>query len=272
MNIISSLSQQEFRLLSILADRGQTLFTMQDARAAGVVQEPYLSHLLQRLTHKRILERLSRGLYLLIPIEAGSQRTYSEDALVVGCALARPAAIAYWSALNYHGLTEQIPEVVFVATTAGKFNPTPEVQGVRYRFIRVLPRKFFGVVSMPAGQKQIQITDLEKTVVDALDHPIHTGGLIEGAKALYTAWSELDRDQLLEYADRLDNSAVCKRLGFLLERVGLGSVDYLEQVRRRLRPGLSKLEPLNPNTGPCCTRWNLRLNMDLEDLERWRAS
>jgi hypothetical protein len=27
-----------------------------------------------------------------------------------------PAAIAYWSALNHHGMTEQIPRTVFFAT------------------------------------------------------------------------------------------------------------------------------------------------------------
>lgn len=272
MNINSSLSPQEFRLLATLADRGQTLFTVEDARNTGAVKEPYLSHLLQRLTRKRLLERLAQGLYLFIPIEAGIQRLYSEDALVVGCALVRPAAIAYWSALSFHGLTEQLPGTVFVATTAAKFNTAPEVTGVRYRFIRVLPRKFFGVVRQPVGHRQIKITDLEKTVLDVLDHPVYSGGMVEAAKALHTAWPQVDPEKLLRYAQRLDNSAVYKRLGFLLARFVLSSPAYLERVRRKIRPGLSKLEPLNPAEGPCCTRWGLRLNLPLEDLENWRES
>ena len=272
MNIQPSISKREFQLLTSLADRGKTLFTVQEAREALGTEGSYLNLLLQRLTHKRILERIERGLYLYIPIEAGSRRVYSIDAFEVGCALAMPAAVAYWSALNHHGLTEQIPDVVFLATTASRFDPAPEVLDMRYRFIRVVPRKFFGLEPLQAGAKHAQVTDLEKTVVDTLDHPEYAGGMIEAAKAVQTGWSDLSSGKLLEYADRMENSAIHKRLGYLLEQFDLTDADYLKSLRRRIRSGLSKLEPLNPTAGRCCTRWGLRLNMDVQDLERWKES
>lgn len=272
MNINSSISHREFQLLTALADRGKTLFTVQDAREISGVSSPYLNLLLQRLTYKRILERVERGVYLYIPIEAGSQRVFSEDAFEVGCTLARPSAVAYWSALSHHGLTEQISNVVFMATTAARFDAEPEALGVRYRFIRVIPRKFFGLQPVQRGKGQAQVTDLHKTLLDVLDHPEYAGGMVEVAKSVFTAWPDVSLEKLLEYGDRLGNSAVFKRLGFLLERFGLMSEEYPELLRRRIRRGLSKLEPLNPMAGHCCTRWGLRINMELEDLDKWRAS
>lgn len=51
---------------------------------------------------------------------------------------------AYWSALHHWNLTEQVPRVTFVQTTARKFDRRKEVLGLRFRFVTVTPRKFFG--------------------------------------------------------------------------------------------------------------------------------
>lgn len=273
MNIITpSISRREFQVLAALSDRRKTLFTVQDARDAVDLHPVHLYHLLQGLVRKRILERLARGLYLLIPIEAGSQRLHSEDALVVASALTSPAAVAYWSALNFHQFTEQIPDVVFVETTRQVLRREREVLGMRFRFIRVAEHKFFGVETVQTGDKPVRVTDREKTLLDALDHPEYCGGMIESAKALVTGWKECVPAKVLDYAVRMNNSAVFKRLGFLLEHYGLADSPYLERIRKRLRPGYSKLEPLNSLRGPHCARWLIRINLSLQDLIQRSAS
>ena len=143
---------------------------------------------------------------------------------------------------------------------------------MRYRFVRVTPRKLFGLEPVYSGTRRARVTDLEKTLLDTMDHPEHAGGMVEAAKAVRSAWPNIRPDRLLAYGDRMGNSAVFKRLGYLLEQFELANEDYLEALRRQTRPGLSKLEPLNPSGGRCCTRWGLRLNVDLQDLERWRES
>lgn len=269
--IISSISRREFQVLAALSDRHKTLFTVEDARAAVDLHPGHLHHLLQGLVRKRILERLARGLYLLIPIEAGTKRVHSEDALVIASALTSPAVVAYWSALNFHQLTEQIPDVVFVATTRQVLHREREVLGMRFRFIRVAKHKFFGVESVQVGDKQASVTDREKTILDALDHPEYCGGMVEVAKALVAGWKECDPGKVMDYAVQMKNSAVFKRLGYLLELHGLADSRYLDRLRKRLRPGYAKLEPLNPFRGPHCGRWWLRLNLELQDLGQRRA-
>ena len=46
------------------------------------------------------------------------------------------------TAMNIHGLTEQIPNVVYFQTTHAKQNKT--IFGVQYRFIRVKKEKLIG--------------------------------------------------------------------------------------------------------------------------------
>lgn len=269
--ITTSISRREFQLLAVLSDRRKTLFTIEDARAAVNLHPDHLHHLLQGLVRKRILERLARGLYLLIPIEAGTKRVHTEDALVIASALASPAAVAYWSALNFHQLTEQIPDVVFIATTRQVLQRQREVLRMRFRFIRVAAHKFFGVEMVQVGDKQACVTDREKTILDALDHPEYCGGMVEVAKSLVVGWKGCDPGKELDYAVRMNNSAVFKRLGYLLELHGLAEEWYLDRLRKRIRPGYSKLEPLNPFRGPHCGRWLLRLNLNPNDLVQRRA-
>ena len=51
---------------------------------------------------------------------------------------------------------------------------------------------------------------------------------------------------LIEYADRLGNRAVFKRLGFLLERHAPGQKDAIAKCSRRLSKGYAKLDPSLP--------------------------
>lgn len=269
--ITPSISRREFQLLATLSDQGKTLFTVQDARAVADFNPAHLHHLLQRLVRKRILERLARGLYLLIPIEAGTKRLHSEDALVIASALVSPAAVSYWSALNFHQFTEQIPDVVFVTTIRQVLYRQREVLGMRFRFIRVAAHKFFGLERVSVGDQQISITDREKTLLDALDHSEYCGGMAEPAKAIAEGWQAIDPDRVLDYALQMDNSAVFKRLGYLLEHHGLADEPYLDRLRQHLRPGYSKLDPLNALQGPYCHRWQLRLNTHLHNAMPLKA-
>lgn len=100
-----TLSAGESELLSRLAAEGKTIFTTSEA------QEPWegsipIKTVLHRLNMKGWLHRAIRGVYLLLPLEAGPERTWSGSPLVIAPYLLQPAAVAYWSALHYWQMTE----------------------------------------------------------------------------------------------------------------------------------------------------------------------
>jgi len=95
-----------------------------------------------------------------------------------------------------------------------------------------------------------------------LDLPQHVGGVGEIAKALGQAWDELDEAKLREYAAKIGNTAVAKRLGFLMESLGLGNPETLREVVS-LAPGFSPLDPTLPKKGKHTRRWGLLINVEV---------
>ena len=138
------------------------------------------------------------------------------NSLFIGSLLVTPYSVAYWSALNFYGVTEQIPNTVFLQTTSRKKKQATEVFGVRYRIVRVKEEKFFGIRKEWIEDTQVHITDKEKTLLDCLDKPQYCGGVVEVAKALKYG-SELDKKKLVEYAQKIENSGVIRRLGYLCD-------------------------------------------------------
>lgn len=270
---ITQLGRKEVEFLSRLASRGREIFTVEEARRYwGTPQDTRKR--LARLEAKGWLRRLERGKYLIVPLEAGPERTWSENAFVVASWLVRPSAVAYWSALHHWRLTEQVPRVVFVQSTARKFARETNVLGVTYRFVTVNERKFFGLKRESFDHKAFCVTDREKTILDCLDRPDLAGGVGEVALALGGSAGELDWERVTAHAARLRVGAVVKRLGFLVEALDLEIPDRdarLARWARMLTTGISKLDPSSPRKPHRIdTRWRLWVNLDERAFRRGR--
>ena len=70
-----------------------------------------------RLAKNGWLTRLNQGVYLIVPLAAGENAEYTAHEFHIASYLADPMYVGFWSALGYHGLTEQVPQSVYLATT-----------------------------------------------------------------------------------------------------------------------------------------------------------
>jgi predicted transcriptional regulator of viral defense system len=265
---ITELGPKEAEFLSRLAGEGQTVFTAEEARGYWG-NGAYANNVLGRLESKGWLRRLERGTYLIVPLEAGPTREWTESALVIASHLIQPAAIAYWSALHYWNMTELIPHTVFVQSTRRKHRSRKDVLGIPFRFVKVVKSKFFGVVRRSVAGQPIFVTDREKTLLDAADRPELTGGIAQLAQGLRTSWSEVNWQQVDEYLARCGVGSLTKRLGYLVETLNLPIPQYQERLetwRQSLSSGISLLEPGHDTGGPIVTRWRLRVNVE----ETWQ--
>jgi len=270
---IKTLGDSEARLLLTLASRGKHVFTTGDAQAVLGGARHSVNKLLARLSDKRWLLRLRRGLYLILPFEAGVEGTYSVHPFRIVPHLATPYALAYWTALSYYDYTEQMPGTIFVATTAEPTSGelTVDELGLRYRFVTLVSYKFFGHRRIWTAGQEVTITDRAKTVVDCLDHPEYCGGVVEAAKGLHEGLSQehFSPKTLTEYAGRMKNRTIFKRLGYLAELLELPVVGELEHWQALLSTGYSQLDLLAGDHGPYDSRWRLRLNRTPADLTDW---
>jgi len=197
---------------------------------------------------------VEKGKYLIIPLGAEKGR-YTLHEFVIGSLLIKPYSVAYWSALHFYGLTEQIPITVFIQTTARKKKRETIVFGVTYRIIRFKEDKLFGVRKEWVGETQINITDKEKTIIDCLDQPRYCGGVVEVAKGLKSGG--LNAKKLVDYSQRMGNSGVIRRLGYLCD---LLKIDIsVPPIRNR---SYLFLDPTMPGEGSRNSKWRLIVNLD----------
>ncbi len=83
-------------------------FTFDEAIRNSNLTRESLYVLLHRMENEGIIERVERGAYVIIP--RGTEKgKFSPHEFLIGKLLIDPSVISFWSALNYHGLTEQIP-------------------------------------------------------------------------------------------------------------------------------------------------------------------
>ena len=92
-----------------------------------------------------------------------------------------------------------------------------------------------------------------------LDDPASGGGIQHAADcvAQYMQRKDFDARLLIEYAERLGNGAVFKRLGFLAERHPRADA-LLDAAKLRLTKGYAKLDPAL-DCSRLVTRWRLRV-------------
>jgi predicted transcriptional regulator of viral defense system len=266
-NIKRGLGDNETRLLSTLMANGKEIFTVDDAVLILDISRNSLDNLLYKLAKRKWILRIQKGKYLIIPLEAGYEANYLFDSFLIASFLIEPYYIGYWSALNFYGLTEQVPLTVFIASTKRKRDFS--LKKLQFCFIKISSKKFFGLSNQWILNKKIKISDKEKTIIDCLDHPEYCGGIVEVAKGLWYGRDEFEYDKMLDYALMIGNRAVVKRLGYLCETVGVGDEAFIDRLRKQITRGYSKLDPNSLAKGEYKSRWNLYVNLSKEELTEW---
>jgi predicted transcriptional regulator of viral defense system len=140
-----------------------------------------------------------------------------------------------------------------------------EIQGTPIRIKVVSAARLFGTRRVWRGQVPVLVSDPSHTVVDLLDDPPIGGGIRHVAEVVneYFKGEHRDDRQIVDYSKKLRNRTVYKRLGFLIEELGIDLPDLVEICRREQSSGLSDLDPSIPVRGRIVSRWNLRANADL---------
>jgi len=229
------------------------------------LEMPRARRLLAYLAARGWLARVRRGMYITVPLEATEPSQWREDPWIVATAAFSPCYMAGLSACEHWGLTDQIFRDVFVTTAKRVQRRRLEIQGTSFR-LKVLPEaKLFGTRSVWRARVRVQVSDPSRTVVDLLDEPRLGGGIRHVAEVLLAYFEGEHRDdaRLVEYASRLDNRTVFKRLGYLIETLDVDAPRVLAACLERQSSGASPLDPSVHTKGRFLRRWNLRVNVEI---------
>lgn len=266
---------QGTRLLRQLIAQGKRVFNIHDATlAADALKIPrnQLKKILSNLAkHKQAL-RLRRGLYLALGLLPEQTMIHP---FVIATHLVQPSAISHWSALQHHGLTEQIPQIVTASTTSKVVTPSMreqsssprkikhalEIDGIGYEYITVQKKHCFGIEQIWLDEHfQVPITDKERTLLDVFIYPKMFGGMGEALGILENSLPAINIQKLIDYALQYDKKYIAKRLGWALEYFGVSATE-LQPLLEVPIDYYCRLDPSAPPTGPCDKRWMIQNNL-----------
>ncbi len=162
----------------------------------------------------------------------------------------------HFTAIEVHGLTEQIPKTVYLnfeqRLSGGGGNLTQEginrafrskcrvsnnVTTFRDRRICVLNGQNTGQLGVHATETSdgatIRVTNIERTLIDAAVRPIYCGGVFEVARAFGTAAGQFSVNRLVSYLRKLNFTyPYHQAIGFYLDHAGHYSAAQLDLLRQ----------------------------------------
>ena len=177
-------------LLMALYDSGKTIFTVADAARITRLSSALASSLLYKAAKRGLVSRLKRGLFVIVPPELGSSTEYFGNPYMVARHLvgSAPYFISHSSAMELHRMVTQPQFVIFVSST--KRLPKQTLHGTEFRFVYLKRDHFFGTMKHWVTKEQaVEVSDLERTILDGLRQPEYCGGITEGtldAQCRYT--------------------------------------------------------------------------------------
>ncbi len=252
--ISTNLTKEQMKFLQLIYEHEIEYFTIYDIEKQLNHKFKNINEVLENLYRKKFLNRLQKGYYAV--------KNFN-DQNVIGTFIVPNSAVAYWAALNIHGLTSRFPNKVFIQTTKRKRNKT--ILGIEYKFITIAERKRKGIILYGYGNNRFPITDVEKTIVDCFDLPKYSGGFDLLISAF--AQAKLSSKKMIEYSEAINNISAIKRMGFLAElfqKKGLNS--FINYALLKVNKKFTLIDATGENKGEFDSKWQLRLNVNRENI------
>lgn len=213
---------------------------------------------------KRHILRIRRGFYASVPTSfRDSIENFPVDPYLIAGRIKNDSVIAYLSAFDFHGISYSIHHDYYYMSkrtiSPFQFN---EAEFKCLTFPNALLKRKahnYEVLSVERQGLNLQVTSIERTIVDVLDRPNYGGGWEEIWRSAEHI-SILNLDKVIEYANLLNNASLMAKLGFFLEQfkdqflVDESTFNYLEEKKPT---GIHYLERNKRESGKFISRWNL---------------
>ena len=261
-------------LLEALIQTVGPIFSIQHAYSAGKEQglsRQTVRDVLSKLAQSDWLTRIKRGVY------AANAPLFDREihSFAIAQALVDPMAISHWSALAHHGFTMQIPPMVQAMTPTKVVTPEMrsgeacrprgasawKVMDIEIEYIYVNRDKFWGFIpEWVSDWHRVNITDPERTIFDLVARSDLFGGISMAIETINTNLDRIDVPRLVDYAIRYDVGAYTKRMGWILEYLGVLD-EILEPLRDYQVQNYYVLDPQGHSVGEPVTQWKLTNNL-----------
>lgn len=179
----------------ILESEGIDVFSINDA--TRIIKKPshYTTIFLSR---DRYLKRAVRGIYY----------TQNASEYEAASSILYPSYISLVSALRFHNLTEQIPNIIYVISNK-KHTPINDLNGYKVQFIKIKKELMYGYSRIDGAF----VAEPEKIVIDSF----YLNRFIEYAEEAIESGT-LNIPKLLRYAQHTKKQSVINRIKRIVDK------------------------------------------------------
>jgi len=225
-NTISRLGPIEAQIIARLTYESVTLITTEELDKLFKLSPVDRAKVVSRLKRKNILIPIKRGLYIFSPLEAGPSGRGIDEMLIPSLYLpGNNYYIGYSSMFNYYGFTEQIFQTMYVLNTS--FNKQKTICGISFKFLKIPESRMYGIKTIKIKDRDVLISDKERTLIDLLYFNKSVGGVSVASDIFKQVIQEnqCNINKLIGYASKFPSVTIRKRIGVLLESIGIDESD-----------------------------------------------
>lgn len=248
-----SLSENEAIVIESVKSQDLLVFGVDEIRALSDWKKTRIHNTLSSLNKKGHIVRIKKDTYSL-------EKEFFDKTFQVITEAVKPSYISFWTALSYHGLTEQQVNMIQLVSTKqfDDFN----VKNKKIEISTFKPKRFFGYDEIDGTIMAVK----EKALVDSLYMLHKSGGLEEYMKCLKNGYDGLDKKTFREYIIEFDNRSMVSRMGFLLDVLDLAEIEFLNTLKEHISKGYVLLDPHGGSIETHNSDWNIKINRDMEVL------
>ena len=233
-------------VIKLVRSMQKTVFSLNEF--ARILKKPknYSSIVLGRLKRKGLIRKIERNRYAL--------EDTSDN--VIFSNLIYPSYLSFLTAFSYYSLTTQIPKKIHIVSLKSK--KELKLDNYILRFIKFKPERMFGYKREKTLKGFVFVAEIEKAIIDSLFLPKYCP-VDETYHALSESLKIIDIDKLINYAIRMKNKVILKRIGYLLEKQ---NIDIYNKIGKKLNNKYDFLD-IHLKKGEKNKKWKLVVNRSL---------
>ena len=260
MGTLSGIGKKSRNRLKVVIEASKGLLTPEFVSKVLLLSRFEAARLLSRWNKAGWLKRVKRGVYLPVQLETDPDEIAIENSWQIAEKIFSPGYIGGFSAIKYWDFSEQIFENTDYFTVKQVPSRTVIYGGIKFKLKTIRPYKIFGTKTVWRDSVKIQISDSSKTIIDLLDDPALGGGMRVIKDFFIEYWKSEYRniDLLINYAGKMKNKTIFKRLGFLLETGEFLDPETINRLREKISSGYSDFDTTMKNIH-FIRKWNLKI-------------
>jgi len=212
-----------------------------------------------RLKRKNILTPIKRGTYIFSPLESGPSGAGIDELLIPPLFFPKKNYyVGYSTMFNYYGFTEQLFQTVYVLNTS--VSKEKIICGISYRFLKIPESRMYGLETIKIRDSEVIISSRERTLIDLLYFNKPVGGIDSANKIFVQVVKDkkCNIEKLIDYTACFPNVTTRKRIGILLERLGISDLILKPIIKSVEKTSISSLG--DSRKGNLNKKWKVIIN------------